>query len=114
MSNSQITGLISAAAAEFAAHVLPNLPTEQRYTGAMLKRALDVLQAATVDESSPESALQRSGFGSAESLARALRNRAELPPSTLRAALRGYVEAKLAISNPRFLKATRDAGKGQI
>lgn len=114
MSRPRTAGLIAATAAEFAARIQPNLSPAERYTGAMLKRALDVLQAEAAAATPPEAALQRACFGTPEALARALRARVELPPSTLRASLRAYVEAKLALSNPRFLQATRDAGKGKI
>lgn len=103
--------LLRAARAEFVGTVLPGLDGPARYTGAMLKRALDVLIAQATAAEAPEAALERAGFGSADALAGALRARAAGEAPALPAALRAYVDARLAIANPQFL-ADRRAARG--
>lgn len=103
-------GLLRAASKEFTELILPRLEGEDRYTGAMLRRALDVLLAEAEAEAPPEAAL--AGFGDTGALAASLRRREQPDSPELRAALRARVEAKLQISNPRFLKQTRAAAKG--
>ena len=70
------TGLLRAARADFAEKILPVLPQDQRYTGAMLKRSLDVLLAQAQTDRAPDAELEDAGFGTVEALARALRSRA--------------------------------------
>lgn len=101
-------GLLRAARAEFA-ELLPRLEGGDRYTGAMLKRTLDVLLAEATAEAPPEVAL--AGFGGAATLARGLREGSVTDSGELRAALRSHVERKLEISNPRLLQAARAASK---
>lgn len=97
------TGLLRAARAEFAEKILPVLPQDLRYTGAMLKRSLDVLLAQAQTDRAPEAELKDAGFGKAEALARALRSRTIQDSAALRKALRVYVGRKLQATNPRFL-----------
>lgn len=113
MSTGQIdTALLRAAQREFAGKILPGLTGEDRYTGAMLKRALDVLLAQATCETPPETVLQAAGFGTPRALAAALRADRTAPSPALLAALRGFVEAKLQISNPKFLEETRNGPEG--
>ncbi|MFT3688576.1 hypothetical protein [Paenirhodobacter sp.] len=102
-------GLLRAARAEFVDLLLPRLEAGDRYTGAMLKRSLDVLLAEATVPEPPEAAL--AGFGGAAALARGLREGSVTDSGELRAALRSYVERKLEISNPRLLQAARAASK---
>lgn len=99
MSTTLNTGLLRAAREEFVTQILPELASKDRYTGAMLKRALDVL-LAQAESGDPEDALREAGLGDAAALAKTLRLRPAGPDP--RAALRDYVGRKLAISNPRF------------
>lgn len=99
-------GLLRAAQAEFAGLILPSLPGELRYAGAMLKRTLDVLAAQAEAASPPEATLGEAGFGTAQALAAGLRARTVQDDAALRRALRSFVERKLAITNPRFLAQT--------
>ena len=102
-------GLLAAAHSEFNAEILPELGPDRRYLGAMLRRALDVLQREAAAAETPEAVLGRAGFGTAAELASALRRRRTTQGPALRQALRAYVERKLALSNPRFLETTRSA-----
>ena len=97
------TGLLRAARAEFAEKILPVLPQDLRYTGAMLKRSLDVLLAQAQTDRAPDAELEDAGFGTVEALARALRSRTIQDSAALRAALRTHVCRKLQSTNPRFL-----------
>lgn len=114
MTRNVTAGLAQAAARDFAVHVLPHLPAECRYAGAMLKRALEVLRDEDAKEGTPADALIPTGFGTPISLAKAIRARAVPPEADLRALLRAHVEQKLEITNPRFLKTVREGGKGLV
>lgn len=103
-------GLLRAARKEFIDLILPSLDGDRRYTGAMLRRALDVLLAQAEADRPADAALEE--FGGAGALAHALRRREQPDSPALRAALRAYVEARLTISNPRFLKQSRETAKG--
>lgn len=103
-------GLLEAACAEYTNEILPQLPPSQRYAGAMLRRALDVLRAEAAAAEPPEAVLEREGLGTAAELAAALRRRDVADGPALRRILRSHVERKLEISNPRFLEETRAAG----
>lgn len=109
MSGGINVGLLRAARAEFVELVLPRLEGSDRYTGAMLKRSLDVLLAEALAAPPPEAVL--ADFGGAATLARGLREGLVTDSGGLRAALRSYVERKLEISNPRLLQAARAASK---
>ena len=100
--------LLDAVRREFLDVIMPALDGSSRYTGAMMKRAFDVLLAQARSERPPEAVLLDAGFGTAVALARDLRSRSLLPSPQLNEALRAFVEAKLAISNPKFLAATRE------
>lgn len=102
-------GLLRAARAEYEALILPALPTELRYTGAMLKRSLDILLAQATAQAAPESVFASAGFSRAEAVAAHLRSGELSDSPALRAALRAYVERKLEQTNPRFLKETNAA-----
>ncbi|HMB76677.1 MAG TPA: DUF6285 domain-containing protein [Kiloniellaceae bacterium] len=104
-------GLLEAACVEFNTQILPQLAPEQRYAGAMLRRALEVLRAEAQAPAAPDAALAQAGFGTAAALATALRKRETVDSSALRQALRAYVAGKLEIANPRFLAATNAAEK---
>ncbi|MCV2866127.1 DUF6285 domain-containing protein [Albidovulum sediminicola] len=113
MSAGQIdTALLRAAQREFVEKILPGLTGENRYTGAMLKRALDVLLAQATSETAPDAVPQAAGFGAPGALAAALRADRTAPSPALLSALRGFVEAKLRISNPKFLEETRNGPEG--
>ncbi|MBL3705971.1 hypothetical protein GI582_25085 [Sulfitobacter sp. BDSS02] len=104
------TAILNALRKEFAETILPRLEGADRYTGAMMKRALDVL-AARAQQPDPALALNVAGYGTPETLAAQLRGQPGQTPE-LSAALRTYVEAKLRISNPKFLTATKAATEG--
>lgn len=93
-------GLLAAARAEYKSQILPRLGPDERYVGAMMRRALDVLYAEAEAASDPEAALSEGGFATAAELAVALRQRQVSDSAALRRALRTFVERKLAISKP--------------
>lgn len=97
--------LLAALRKEFAEIILPELGGRARYPAAMMQRALDVLWAQANAPEAPGAVLERAGLGTPEALAAALRR--EHPPQSpeLAAGLRAYVEAKLRLSNPKFLAA---------
>lgn len=109
MTGSVDAGLLRAARAEYEALILPALPTEHRYTGAMLKRSLDILLAQATTQAPPESVFADAGLGNTEAVAGQLRSGELSDRPALRAALRAYVERKLEQTNPRFLKETNAA-----
>lgn len=104
--------ILNAARLEFAEQILPELDGPNRYIGAMIIRALDVLRAQAVSDTSPRTILPDAGFGTPEALAAQLRAERPIPSRRLRAALQAFVEAKLGISNPKFLAATREGTGG--
>lgn len=110
MSGKLNIGLLRAARNEFVERLLPQLGPDDRYTGAMLKRSLDVLLAAA-SSADPEDGLRAAGLGDAGALAQVLRRRAIADDPQLRAALRDFVCRKLEITNPRFLSEARAAEK---
>lgn len=102
-------GLLEAACTEYTNEILPQLPPSQRYAGAMLRRALEVLRAGVAAAEPPEAVFEHAGLGTAAELAAALRRRDVPDGPALRRVLRSHVELKLEISNPRFLEETRAA-----
>lgn len=103
--------VLAAIRQEFCDTILPQLAGSDRYTGAMMKRGLDVLWAQVNSPATPDSCLRDAGYGAPETLAATLRKERPAPTPRLRQALRAYVEAKLEITNPKFLAATRDDTK---
>ena len=109
MSEAKIdTAILNAIRREFTDKILPKLDEADRYTGAMMKRALNVLWAQAASDAHPGSVLRDAGLGTPEALAARLRAERPTPSPELRAALRAFVESKLEISNPEFLAATRE------
>ncbi|WP_320177592.1 hypothetical protein [Roseovarius pacificus] len=104
--------LLRAIREELAERILPLLDGADRYTGAMMKRGLDVLIAQAISTSSPEDALLEAGYGTPETLAALLRSDTAEVGAELASALRLYVERKLVLSNPAFLTATTNGSEG--
>ena len=99
--------LLRALAADFDADVYPALGSDQRYSGAMMKRALAILIREHEAVETPGQTLAKA-LGPAttpRTLADQIRGRHnDLPDDqALRAALTAYVRAKLEINNPAFL-----------
>ncbi len=98
------------------AEVMPALPPERRYAGAMIANALEIARRALAEEvEAAEWALlddlYEEGEGSTMQLARDIRA-GTLPEGKARglaAALRTLLIAELRVRNPRFL-ASRDVG----
>lgn len=98
------------------AEVMPALPPERRYAGAMIANALEIARRALAEEvEAAEWALlddlYEEGEGSTMQLARDIRagTLSEGKARGLAAALRTLLIAELRVRNPRFL-ASRDVG----
>lgn len=112
MTDAKITpdALLSLAIEMLQADVLPALPPEQRYAGAMVVNAIAIARRgvpgdAEAAEWSLLDKLYDDGEGSARQLALDIRD-GSLPESKsagLAAALRALLIAELRVSNPKFL-----------
>lgn len=112
INDAQSVSLLLAARQYFCEKIQPNLHGADRYEGAMLVRILDVLQRQSTSTHDTTTSLVDAGFDTAGALAKAFRTRAVKPSANVSTALRGYVEAKLRISNPTFLDRTNQRREG--
>lgn len=86
--------------------IAPSLPKEKRYAGAMIASALAVAQRRLSHADPAHDLLEATGASDLDRLAKAIRS-GEITDETrksLAADLMAYVEAELAITNPKFLE----------
>jgi len=111
---SDMAGLICAIEADFNQHLMPYLPAEQKYPAAMMRRALAILrQKITGADISEQLVHQQTGYENSAELAQAIRARhTQIDDQQLASALKAYVRARLAVTNPAFL--SRHEGQEDI
>lgn len=102
-------GLLDIAIDTYAREILPGLPKDKRYTGAMVANALGIAQRRLSEPDPDKALLQRFGAETLAEAARAIRARDVTGPAgaDLQQALLTYVEQELQITNPRFLERRR-------
>lgn len=111
-----VSTLLSAALAELESEIMPEVAGRQRFSAAMIRRALSVmlreLQQGDLDI---DNALLRSVYGESmtevpadtpdlQRLSQDIRSRRLPVSSNLTASLRHYVSCQLMVKNPEFLK----------
>ena len=102
--------LLDIALDTYAEEILPDLPSEQRYTGAMVANALGIAQRRMASPDPGETLVNELGGDTLEGLALAIRKGtvSDTSHKNLAETLLAHVEQELEISNPRFLKRRRD------
>ncbi len=102
---SMARALIDIATETFVEEVMPNLPAEKRYTAAMTANAFSIARRRLSHPDPGASLLISLGVDKLDALASALRTgeTVNTPEKQLRQNLLTYLEAELAITNPRFL-----------
>lgn len=102
----QAEALLAIAMETYAQEIAPELPSPKRYTGAMVANALGIARRR-LGHPDPGDALAESlGAESIEALAKALRSGkiSSASHGELADYLLNYLEAELAITNPKFLE----------
>jgi len=86
--------------------IAPALPKEKRYVGAMISSALGVTQRRLDHADPAEALLQTLDASGMKTLAKSIRSgeTSDHSHETLATTLMDYVEAELAITNPKFLE----------
>ncbi|MDH3579890.1 MAG: DUF6285 domain-containing protein [Hyphomicrobiales bacterium] len=102
--------LLDVALSTYAQEILPGLPGDQRYTGAMIANALGIAQRRLTNPDPAQSLLDRLDCDTQEALAKAIREGAvsDATHDGLAATLLDYVEQELEITSPRFLKRRQE------
>lgn len=110
--NEQTRDLIETALETYRAEILPTLPTEKRYAGAMIANAIAIAGRAVIHDD-PAAALLAMVYGTEPAtlakLARDIRvgQVSEASHPALTAWLLRAVQAELEITNPKFLERGR-------
>jgi hypothetical protein len=74
-----LTGLLAAIEAEFSDHIMPNLPADQNFRKAMIRRALHILiRQLDIDKTAQTELAQKTAMADCTELATALRNAGQL------------------------------------
>jgi hypothetical protein len=105
----QAEALVSIALDTYAEEIAPELPSTKRYAGAMVANALGIAQRRLANPYPGDALVESLGAQNLESLAMALRS-GDVSSTTnpeLQKALLKYLEAELAITNPKFLERRR-------
>ncbi|MDA7947441.1 MAG: DUF6285 domain-containing protein [Hyphomicrobiaceae bacterium] len=102
--------LIDVATDTFVHEIMPALPAEKRYTSAMTANALSIARRRLSCADPAESLLKAFGAENLSSLATRFRcgDEHNLSGKEAAAKLLTYLEAELAITNPRFLEQRKD------
>lgn len=108
--------LVALALETYRAEIVPALPPDQRYIGAMIANALEIAlrsmgsdaEALAVVENAVLSSLGTGPAPDAAQLVQDIRSdRTGMPDGDLRQSLLNLVEHELAVRNPRYLKARK-------
>lgn len=103
--------LVELALETYRAEILPELPADKRYVGAMIANALDIAArslAAAAPQDDPLADISGTAPADTSRLARLIReDRVPIDDATLRASLRAAVERELAVRNPKVLTPRR-------
>jgi len=102
----QAEALVTIALDTYAEEIAPKLPSNKRYAGAMVASALGIAQRRLNSPDPGDALVESLGAGSIEALAEALRagKISTASHGDLADKLLVYLEAELAITNPRFLE----------
>ena len=102
----QAEALLTIALDTYAEEITPALPSGQRYTGAMVASALGIAQRRLSSPGPGDALVESLGAENLASLAGALREGKASTAShpELEDKLLKYLEAELAITNPKFLE----------
>lgn len=86
--------------------ITPGLPKKKRYAGAMVASALAVAQRRLEHADPAHDLLEATGANDMETLAKAIRSgeKTDETHKSLASDLMTYIEAELAITNPKFLE----------
>lgn len=97
---------LSIALDTYTQEIVLTLPKEKRYAGAMVSSALGVAQRRLYLADPAESLLHSLDARDMKTLAKSIRSgeTSDQSQETLAASLMDYVEAELAITNPKFLE----------
>ncbi len=98
--------LLDIAVATYADEIIPALPKEKRYVGAMVANALGAAHRRLTHGDPDDALVKTLGADDMASLAGSIRS-GDISDSSYKGlgdALMAYLEAELAITNPRFLK----------
>ena len=102
----QAEALLTIALETYAQELVPELPPEKRYTGAMVASALGIAQRRLSNPDPGDALLESLDAQNLKALAKALRS-GEMSDASrpgLADELLKYLEAELAITNPKFLE----------
>jgi hypothetical protein len=102
----QAGALVSIVLDTYAQEITPALPSGQRYTGAMVASALGIAQRHLSSPDPGDALVESLGATSLKALSQDLRS-GEMPDASrpdLADELLKYLEAELAITNPKFLE----------
>jgi hypothetical protein len=102
----QAEALVAIALDTYTEEIAPELPSAKRYAGAMVANALGIAQRRLASPHPGDALVVSLGAESLESLAEALRSGKVTTAShpELVETLLKYLEAELAITNPKFLE----------
>jgi hypothetical protein len=102
----QAGALVTIALDTYAEEIAPELPSAKRYTGAMVASALGIAQRRLNSADPGDTLVESLGARSIEALGQALRagKISTASHGGLADKLLVYLEAELAITNPRFLE----------
>lgn len=105
----QAEALVSIALDTYAEEIAPKLPSSKRYAGAMVANALGIAQRRLANTDPGEPLVEGLDAESLAALAVALRSSKVTTAShpDLEKKLLDYLEAELAITNPKFLERRR-------
>lgn len=105
----QAEALVNIALETYAEEIAPDLPSAKRYAGAMVANALGIAQRRLANPDPGETLVESLGAESIEVIANALREGTISTNShpELQEILLIYLEAELAITNPKFLERRR-------
>ncbi|MHA1164704.1 MAG: DUF6285 domain-containing protein [Alphaproteobacteria bacterium] len=102
----QAEALVTIALDTYAEEIAPELTSDKRYAGAMVASALGIAQRRLNSADPGDTLVESLGAGSIEALGQALRS-GEISSASrpdLKQELLKYLEAELAITNPKFLE----------
>ncbi len=112
MSNTmkQAEALVNIALETYIQEIAPDLPSTKRYAGAMVANALGIAQRRLENPDPGDSLVENLSVESLEFIAKALRKGkiSTASNSDLQNILLNYLEAELAITNPKFLERRKE------
>lgn len=107
----QATALLDIALETYAQEIIPTLPKDKRYAGAMVANAFGIAQRRLSHTDPGKALVEALGAESLESLAKSIRSGtvSNISHSKLANSLMTYLDAEVAITNPKFLARRKGA-----